>query len=160
MEWSEHAQVSLEAAGYRASAPRTAVVDALADVGCGVTAREIAGLLDSRGVRVGVASIYRALDVLENEGLVQRFDVGDSAARYEPALPTGEHHHHLVCERCGEVTAFEDEGLERAIARLARRVDFAIDGHDVRLTGMCPDCTGSSRRSSRSPSARSRTPSP
>ena len=148
MKWSEHARLCLEQAGYRSTAPRTAVVDALAGVGCGVTAREIGDLLDNRGDRVGVASIYRALEVLETEGLVQRFDVGDSAARYEPALPSGEHHHHLVCERCGEVTAFEDEGLERAINRLARRVDFAIDGHDVTLTGKCPECSGSRRRSS------------
>ena len=148
MKWSEHALLSLEQAGYRSSAPRTAVVGALAEVGCGVTAREIGGLLDSRGDRVGVASIYRALDVLEHEGLVQRFDVGDSAARYEPALASGEHHHHLVCERCGEVRAFEDDDLERAINRLARRVDFAIDGHDVTLTGRCPECSEVGRRSS------------
>jgi len=149
VKWSEHALVSLERAGYRSSAPRTAVVGALGAVGCGVTARQIGNLLDSRGDRVGVASIYRALEVLEAEGLVQRFDVGDSAARYEPALPSGEHHHHLVCERCGEVEAFEDEGLERAISRLARRVDFAIDAHDVTLKGECPECSGSRRRSSR-----------
>ena len=149
MTWSEHALLSLERAGYRSSAPRTAVVGALEEVDCGVTAREIGDLLDRRGDRVGVASVYRALEVLEEEGLVQRFDVGDSAARYEPALPSGEHHHHLVCERCGEVTAFEDEGLERAISRLARRVDYAIDGHDVTLTGKCPECSGARRRSSR-----------
>jgi Fur family transcriptional regulator, ferric uptake regulator len=148
VKWSEHALLSLERAGYRSSGPRTAVVDALADVGCGVTAREIGNLLDSRGDRVGVASIYRALELLESEGLVQRFEVGDSASRYEPALPSGEHHHHIVCERCGEVTAFEDEALERAINRLARRVEYSIDGHDVTLTGMCPDCSGSRRRSS------------
>jgi Fe2+ or Zn2+ uptake regulation protein len=47
------------------------------------------------------------------------------------------------------VTAFEDEGLERAISRLASRVDFAIDGHDVTLTGKCPECSGARRRSSR-----------
>jgi Fur family transcriptional regulator, ferric uptake regulator len=146
--WSEHALLSLERAGYRSSAPRTAVVGALAEVGCGVTAREIGDLLDRRGDRVGVASIYRALELLEHEGLVQRFDVGESAARYEPALPTGEHHHHLVCERCGEVTAFEDEDLERTITRLAKRVEFAIDGHDVTLRGECPECSGASRRSS------------
>ncbi|HEY1359165.1 MAG TPA: Fur family transcriptional regulator [Thermoleophilaceae bacterium] len=145
MKWSEHALVSLEQAGYRSSAPRTAVVDALADVGCGVTAREIGDLLDRRGDRVGVASIYRALEVLEQEGLVQRFDVGDSAARYEPALPSGEHHHHLVCDRCGEVRAFEDEDLERVIRRLANRVDFAIDAHDVTLKGECPACATRTR---------------
>jgi Fur family transcriptional regulator, ferric uptake regulator len=148
VKWSEHARLSLEQAGYRSSAPRTAVVGALAEVGCGVTARELGDLLDSRGDRVGVASIYRALEVLEQEGLVQRFDVGESAARYEPALPGGEHHHHLVCDRCGEVRAFEDPDLEHAISRLARRVDFAIDGHDVTLTGRCPECSGAGRRSS------------
>jgi Fur family transcriptional regulator, ferric uptake regulator len=146
VKWSEHALVSLEQAGYRSSAPRAAVVGALAEVGCGVTAREIGDLLHRRGDRVGVASIYRALELLEQEGLVQRFDVGENAARYEPALPSGEHHHHLVCERCGEVKAFEDEDLERAIKRLARRVDFEIDGHDVTLRGECPQCRESGRR--------------
>jgi Fur family ferric uptake transcriptional regulator len=145
VSWSEHALLSLERAGYRSSGPRTAVVGALEEVGCGVTAREIGDLVSRRGDRVGAASIYRALEVLEQEGLVQRFDVGENAARYEPALPSGEHHHHLVCERCGEVRAFEDENLERAIRRLARRVDFAIDAHDVTLKGECPSCAGSSR---------------
>ena len=148
MRWSEHALFSLERAGYRSSAPRTAVVTALAELGCSVTAREIGDLLLDRGDRVGVASIYRALELLEQQGLVQRFDVGGSAARYEPALPSGEHHHHIVCERCGEVVAFEDDYLERAINRLARRVDFAIDGHDVTLRGECPACSGGGRRSS------------
>jgi Fur family transcriptional regulator, ferric uptake regulator len=147
VKWSEHALGSLEQAGYRSSAPRTAVVGALADVGCGVTVREIEDLLDSRGDRVGVASIYRALELLEEEGLVQRFDVGENAARYEPALPSGEHHHHIVCERCGEVRAFEDEDLERAIRRVARRVDFAVEGHDVTLRGECPECSGARRSS-------------
>jgi Fur family ferric uptake transcriptional regulator len=146
VKWSEHALLSLERSGYRSSVPRTAVVGALAEVGCGVTAREIGDLLRHRGDRVGVASIYRALELLEQEGLVQRFDVGESAARYEPALPGGEHHHHIVCERCGEVVAFEDEALERVISRVARRVDFAIDGHDVTLRGECPNCAGSARR--------------
>jgi Fur family transcriptional regulator, ferric uptake regulator len=143
VKWSEHALLSLERSGYRSSAPRTAVVGALAEVGCGVTVREIGDLLDRRGDRIGVASIYRALELLEEEGLVQRFDVGENASRYEPALPSGEHHHHIVCDSCGEVRAFEDEDLERAIRRLARRVDFAVEGHDVTLRGECPSCAHS-----------------
>ena len=118
---------------------------ALAELECSVTAREIGDLLSERGHRIGVASIYRALDLLERHGLVQRFDVGESAARYEPALPSGHHHHHIVCERCGEVATFEDEDLERVINRLARRVDFDVEGHDVTLRGECPECAGSSK---------------
>jgi Fur family transcriptional regulator, ferric uptake regulator len=61
-------------------------------------------------------------------------------ARYEPIDPSGEHHHHIVCERCGEVTAFEDRELEQAIEQLSRRVAHAIDAHDVTLRGRCPEC--------------------
>lgn len=89
---------------------------------------------------MGVASVYRALELLERLRLVQRFDVGDAAARYEPAQPGGEHHHHIVCRGCGEVAAFEDEELERAISRLSRRVDFRVEAHDVTLRGECPEC--------------------
>jgi Fur family ferric uptake transcriptional regulator len=67
-------------------------------------------------------------------------DAAEGVARYEPVGPKGEHHHHIVCERCGEVSAFEDSGLERAIERLASRVDYAIDAHDVTLRGECPTC--------------------
>jgi Fur family transcriptional regulator, ferric uptake regulator len=140
VDWSDHALRSIERAGYRSSAPRTAVVGALARVGCGVTAREIGDLLRARGDSVGVASIYRTLELLDRLRLVQRIEVGEGTARYEPALPSGEHHHHLVCERCGEVTPFEDDGLERAISRASRRVDFVIDAHDVTLRGECPAC--------------------
>ena len=140
MDWNDHALRSIELAGYRSSAPRTAVVGALAELGCSATAREIGDLLRERGDRIGVASIYRTLELLDRLRLVQRVEVGEGKARYEPALPTGEHHHHLVCERCGQVTPFEDDGLERAISRASRRVDYAVAGHDVTLRGECPTC--------------------
>ena len=139
-DWTQHAQRELEREGYRLSGPRSAVVETLDDLGCSVTAREIAQLLDGRGQAVSLASIYRALDLLEGLGLVQRFEVGEGAARYEPVQPGGEHHHHLVCERCGEVSAFEDPALERAIERLSHRVDYAVGHHDVTLRGECPAC--------------------
>jgi Fur family ferric uptake transcriptional regulator len=139
-DWQEHAQGVLSQAGYRASAARAAVVGALSELGCSVTAKEIADLLDEQGQSVGLASIYRALDLLDRMRLVNRFEVGEGVARYEPAHPGGEHHHHLVCQTCGNVSAFEDPGLERAIEKLSRRVDYAIDAHDVTLRGECPAC--------------------
>jgi Fur family ferric uptake transcriptional regulator len=139
-EWEGHAQAVLSHAGYRSSAPRAAVLGALAELGCSVTAKEIADLLEEQGRGVGLASIYRALDLLDRMRLVQRFEVGEGVARYEPAHPGGEHHHHLVCQSCGNVSAFEDPGLERAIEKLSRRVDYSIDAHDVTLRGECPAC--------------------
>lgn len=134
---------SLANAGFRASAPREEVIGALAELRCSVTAREIADLLRERGSGVGLASIYRALDLLDRQGLVQRFDVGEGIARYEPAMPGGDHHHHLVCDSCGSVEPFEDDALERAIHGLSAKTEFTIAAHDVTLHGECPACRAS-----------------
>lgn len=138
--WTDHALRTLAAAGHRASGPRTEVLEAVASLGCAATAREIADLLRERGSGVGVASIYRALELLDRLDLVARLDVGEGVARYEPAHPSGEHHHHIVCDSCGTVEPFEDEGLERAIGRLSQHVDFTVAAHDVTLHGECPAC--------------------
>jgi len=143
-DWTEHSVRALADAGYRASAPREEVIDALAELRCSVTAREIADLLRERGSGVGLASIYRALDLLDRHGLVQRFDVGEGVARYEPAMPGGDHHHHLVCDSCGTVEPFEDDALERAIHGLSDKTEFAIAAHDVTLHGECPACRANS----------------
>jgi Fur family ferric uptake transcriptional regulator len=139
-DWVVHARDTLERDGYRLSAPRTAVVETLATLGCSVTAKEIADRLHERGEDVGVASIYRTLDLLDRLRLARRVDAAEGIARYEPIDPSGEHHHHIVCEHCGQVTAFEDRGLENAIEELAQRVDYSIDAHDVTLRGKCPSC--------------------
>jgi Fur family transcriptional regulator, ferric uptake regulator len=138
--WVGHAQRELEREGYRLSTPRAAVVETLADLGCSVTAKEIADRLHDRGQDIGVASIYRTLELLDKLRLTRRVDAAEGVARYEPLDPSGEHHHHIVCDTCGEVAAFEDSDLERAIERLASRVDYSIDGHDVTLRGECPAC--------------------
>ena len=139
-DWTQHAQRELAREGYRISGPRSAVVETLADLGCSVTAKEIADRLHDQGQDVGVASIYRTLELLDKLRLTRRVDAAEGVARYEPLGPRGEHHHHIVCDRCGEVSTFEDSDLERAIERLASRVDYAIDGHDVTLRGECPAC--------------------
>jgi Fur family transcriptional regulator, ferric uptake regulator len=139
-DWVGHAQRELERGGYRLSGPRSAVVETLDDLGCSVTAKEIADRLRDQGQDVGVASIYRTLELLDKLRLTRRVDAAEGIARYEPVDPSGEHHHHIFCDSCGEVSAFEDSELERAIERLAGRVDYAIDAHDVTLRGECPAC--------------------
>lgn len=140
LSWTDHTLRTLAAAGYRASAAREEVIAAIAEVGCSVTAREIDDLLRERGSSVGLASIYRALDLLDRLGLVQRFEVGEGVARFEPAHPGGDHHHHLVCDSCGAVEPFEDEALEQAIHGVSGKTEFAVAAHDVTLRGECPSC--------------------
>src|ERR671934_2820133 len=138
-EWAEHAREELRRAGHRSGGARMAVLDVIARQDCCLTAQEIFDDLRAGGRDAGIASVYRALELLTRMGLVRRVELAEAAA-YEPALPGGEHHHHVVCDRCGKVSPFEDEALERAIDRLAARLEYDVGGHDVVLRGACQDC--------------------
>jgi Fur family ferric uptake transcriptional regulator len=138
--WADHAFEVLRDAGLRRGGARTAVVEALAAHDCAVTALELDDELRRRRPRVGRASVYRALEQLEQLGLVQRLEVSRGTAGYERIEPSGDHHHHAICRDCGRVIRFEDAGLERAIDRLSRRVRFQVSEHDVVLRGVCDSC--------------------
>ena len=137
--WSDRALDHLEEAGRRSSA-RRAVVELLGGQGCALTAAELDDALRASGRSVGRATVYRVLEQLRTARLVERLDTGQGSARYEPVRQGADHHHHLVCERCGNVVPFTDPGLERAIARVALAVDFDVAGHDVVLRGSCGGC--------------------
>ena len=98
-------------------------------------AQEIYEALDRR---IGLASVYRMLDRLDAQGLVQRIDIGDGIVRYEPARAA--HHHHLVCGECGKVEPFADQRLEQAIEAVEERSGYSVVAHEVVLRGACADC--------------------
>jgi Fur family transcriptional regulator, ferric uptake regulator len=141
--WAEYASERLAGAGYRRGGARRALVQLLDGQECGLSAPEIEAALSGSDRRVARASVYRVLEELEALDLVSRIEVGDGLARYEAQYPDGaRHHHHLVCDSCGELVPFRDEELERAIRRVARRVPFAVNEHDITLRGSCPRCAG------------------
>jgi Fur family ferric uptake transcriptional regulator len=134
--WTERALEALSEAGFRSGGGRRQVVELLGGERCALTALEI----DRRLPGVGRATVYRALEQLEGLGMIQRVDVKADAAGFERVDPSGHHHHHIVCEQCGRVVAFEDEELEQAIRALANRPDFNVSSHEVTLRGECASC--------------------
>jgi Fur family ferric uptake transcriptional regulator len=138
--WREHTEEALREAGFRGGGARTAVLDLLSRQDCCASAQEIHDGLRGSGRAVGIASVYRVLEVLSELRLVQRVDVGDGIARFEPASPGGDHHHHVVCDDCGKVEPFTDPSLELAIARASGRLGYSVDAHEVVLRGECDDC--------------------
>jgi Fur family ferric uptake transcriptional regulator len=138
--WVEHALLALGEAGYHRGGARLAVIELLAREDCAMTALEIDERLRGAGEAVGRASVYRVLDQLEELRLVSKLEMGRGMASYERIEPTGEHHHHAVCERCGRIEPFEDPGLERAIDRLEAKVGFRVSDHEVMLRGRCRRC--------------------
>ncbi|HEX5609519.1 MAG TPA: transcriptional repressor [Solirubrobacterales bacterium] len=139
--WAEHALQTLQDAGHRRGGARTAVVEALAGHNCAVTALDLDDELRRRRPPVGRASVYRALEQLEQLGLVQRIEVSRGTAGYERVDPTGHHHHHAICGKCGRMVPFEDPSLERAIDQLGDHMDFNVTAHDVVLRGTCERCS-------------------
>lgn len=140
-DWEAEAIETLARSGHRSGGARTAVVELLAGQDCCLSAQQIFDRLRGEGRSVGIASVYRALELLDELELVHRLEVGEGGARYEPALPGGEHHHHVICDSCGEVTAFEDAPLEAAIEKLAGRLPHMVSTHDVIIHGRCRSCS-------------------
>ena len=99
----------------------------LGHLAAGRTNGEIAKarVISTKTASVHVSNILRKLDV---------------STRYEAARPDGHHHHHMVCDRCGDVQPFADDDLERAVDRLADRVAFAVAEHEIVLHGECAAC--------------------
>lgn len=145
-DWARHCDAAMRDAGLRSGGARQAVVDLLARQDCCLSAQEIRDALAAQpGPTPGMASVYRALDTLTDLHLVHKVDLGDAAAKFEPAHPGGDHHHHAVCRECGAVMRIEDDALERALHAVADRIAFHVDGHDITLHGRCRSCARAAR---------------
>lgn len=127
--------------GQRYTAARRRLVDAL---GSSDRPLSVPELLKGRRPPPQ-SSAYRNLSVLEHAGVVQRVVTDEVFGRYELAEGLTEHHHHLICARCGRVEDVEiPRGLERSIDRtldgLARHAGFATVSHRLDLIGRCRSC--------------------
>ena len=130
----------LRRSGARGGAAREEVVAYLARQECCLSAQELFDGLRRDGKKVGIASVYRVLEQLSDLGLVHRIDLGGGVSRFEPALPGGQHHHHLVCDECGRVEMFDEPALEQTLEKVAGSHGYALSQHDVVLHGSCSDC--------------------
>jgi Fur family ferric uptake transcriptional regulator len=137
--WLEQAHRSLAGAGSRAGGARDEVMELLAGEQCLLSAQEIHDLLRDRGRRVGMASVYRTLDLLSSHRLIRRVEVA-GVASFEVMLASGEHHHHLVCERCAQMIPFEDPELERVLDGVQERLGVPAAEHEVIIHALCPRC--------------------
>ncbi len=135
MTWSGHADEQLREAGYRPGGAGTRVLGFLEAQTCCRGAQEI---YEALGRKVGLASVYRMLERLDEHGLVQRIDLGDGIVRYEPVREA--HHHHFVCGECGKVEPFADLRLEQAIEAVEERSGYSVVAHEVVLRGSCANC--------------------
>ena len=137
----------LSDSNYRLTRPRQAILNILNRTSRHLSAEDIYIGVHRAYSNVGLATIYRNLELLAQMGLVLKFDFGDKKSRYELTRdPEKIHHHHLICKNCNKVIDYsesiddEKEFLKRREKNLAKEYDFKIEGHFIDFFGLCNKC--------------------
>jgi Fur family transcriptional regulator, ferric uptake regulator len=91
----------------------------------------------ARGLSADYSSVFRAVNWLERQGIIGQVSLGDSRVHYEIA---GRHHDHVRCDECGAVSSLPDCLLKRTEARVEKGTGFAVTGHHLVFSGLCPAC--------------------
>ena len=136
---SEHPWlIQLNEQGYRLTDALRAVVEIMAHSTHAITPIEIYD--EARGTHpaLGLVTVYRTLEALEEQGLIQRVHQPEGCQAFITA-PAG-HQHLLLCQQCGEAAIFEGDDLETLIQSIARKTGYQITEHWLQLFGLCPNC--------------------
>ncbi len=121
------------------STPQRAAVSAALDEADGFrSAQEMHDLLKARGQRIGLATVYRALQSFAAAGEVDALRTADGEVVYR-RCSTG-HHHHLVCRQCGRTVEVEGPAVERWARSIAAEHGFSEVSHTLEIFGTCPGC--------------------
>lgn len=124
----------------RVTKQRLAVSAALDELDDFVSTQELYRLLQNQGVSVSLATAYRILQSLADDGLVDVLRNTDGEAVYRRCAVTG-HHHHLLCRSCGKAVEVEAPAVETWAARVAAENGYTEVAHTVEIFGLCPECT-------------------
>jgi Fe2+ or Zn2+ uptake regulation protein/SAM-dependent methyltransferase len=130
---------ALGEAGYRLTEPRRIVAELVAERAGHFTANDLITDAQERDLGIGRATIFRALDLFTELQVLERIDLPTGDHAYVPCLP-GYHHHHVICQRCAQVTEVEDLGLGGAIASMEQKTGWIVQKHRLELYGLCPEC--------------------
>jgi len=89
-------------------------------------------------LKTGIATVYRTLSLLEDSAVVTSLSFGAQGKKYE--LGAKEHHDHLICTECGEITEFVDEEIEKRQHAITDELGFQMKDHSMQIYGICKKC--------------------
>ncbi|MEW1958055.1 Fur family transcriptional regulator [Kineococcus sp. NPDC059986] len=124
----------------RSTKQRTAVSAVLDEADAFISAQDLHAKLRERGENVGLATVYRALQVLAEDGDVDVLRTDDGGEAVYRRCSTG-HHHHLVCRRCGATVEVEGPQVEAWARRIGAEHGFTAVQHVVEVFGVCAACS-------------------
>ena len=108
------------------------------------SAQQIHAELRRRGERIGLTTVYRHLQVLSEDGLLDTIRDAGGETLYRRCR-SAVHHHHLICRICGTSVEVEGRAVERWAEKVAAEAGFTAVDHTVELFGLCPRCGAAQR---------------
>jgi Fur family ferric uptake transcriptional regulator len=133
---------AFEAMGLRHTRPRLLIAQKVAEFaasGHDFATDDLWHELQQADPQLGRATVFRAVDILAEHGILDRVTFADGTRRYR-ACAGASHHHHVTCTACHRVVEIDVCLPPEAMAVIARQTDFALEGHSVELFGRCPAC--------------------
>ncbi|NMB07731.1 MAG: transcriptional repressor [Tissierellia bacterium] len=126
--------------GYKLTTQRRAILDVIVEnQEKHLSPEEIYNIVKNNYPEIGIATVYRTLQLLEKLNIVYKLNFDDGYNRYELNISSN-NHHHLICLKCGNITEVKLDLLEKLENEIEEENDFKIVDHNVKFFGYCADC--------------------
>lgn len=132
---------NLKQKGYKLTTQRRAILDVIIENReKHLSSEEIYDLVKDKYPEIGLATVYRTLQLFEELGIIYKLNFDDGRSRYELYHDEDHQHHHLICLKCGSVIEMEGDLLENLEEAIESTKDFEIVDHNVKFFGYCSKC--------------------
>jgi len=143
MELSNTVSDKLKKKGYKFTPQRRAILEVIyGNPGNHLTSEEIYDLVKVKSPEIGLATVYRTVQLLVELDILSKLNLDDGFVRYE--LDTHDedehHHHHLICTECGKILEVKEDLLETIEIEIEKKYTFLIRDHKLKFFGLCEDC--------------------
>ena len=139
----ENLKTKLKESGLKITPQRRAIINILLDnENRHLSSEEIYDLVRENCPEIGLATVYRTMQLLDEIWVISKLNLDDGCIRYEIDLNKSEchNHHHLICKTCGKIIEVEDDLMDSVEKEIQSAYKFKILDHDVKFYGLCEDC--------------------
>ena len=127
----------------RLTTQRQIILEELAKVKTHPTASELYDMVRKRLPRIGLGTVYRNLELMAENGMILKLEVGGTQKRFDATTET---HYHIRCSGCGKVDDIDTPVMDELVREAAESTTYEILGHHVEFSGLCPSCQNKSSK--------------
>lgn len=144
-ETIEAVKEKLKAKGYKLTPQRRAtLITIIENEGKHLSTEEIYDIVKEKCPEIGLATVYRTLQLLDELDIISKINLDDGCSRYELNNDDdSHHHHHLICNKCGAIIEVQVDLLDELEMEIERNYNFKICDHKVKFFGQCSKCNES-----------------